>query len=99
MFEIFFESSALEFRLIEGLLEQGSFSEAKSIVHKLKPSFSMVGLTQVGLLMDELERKLNDESQNDYSKSLFRNVSEMYLSQEPLLKEELEKMRSYLIKN
>ena len=99
MFEIFFDSSALEFRLIEGLLEEGSFSEAKSIVHKLKPSFSMVGLTQVGLLMDELERKLNDESQNDYSIALFRNVSEMYFSQEPLLKEELEKMRSYLIKN
>lgn len=95
MFEIFFDSSAIEFRLIEGLLEEGSFSEAKSIVHKLKPSFSMVGLTQVGLLMDELERKLSDESQNDYSISLFKNISEMYLSQEPLLRSELEKMRSY----
>jgi PAS domain S-box-containing protein len=96
MFEIFFDSSAVEFRMIEGLLEDNSMSEAKSIVHKLKPSFSMVGLTQVGLLMDELERKLEDDTQNEYSKALFSNISEMYYNQESLLRSELDKMRSFL---
>ena len=99
MFEIFFESSAVEFRSIDGLLQEQSYSEAKSIVHKLKPSFSMVGLTQVGLLMDELERKLEDESQNKYSIALFSNIADMYFSQESLLRSELEKMRAFLIKN
>ena len=99
MFEIFFESSAVEFRSIDGLLQEQCYSEAKSIVHKLKPSFSMVGLTQVGLLMDELERKLEDESQNKYSIALFSNIADMYFSQESLLRSELEKMRAFLIKN
>ena len=99
MFEIFFESSALEFDQITDYLNSDAYDEARNLVHKLKPSFSMVGLTQVGQMMDDLERMLNNRDQDDESKKLFEQVAAIYQRYEPVLRSDLDKMKTFLTTN
>ncbi len=98
MFEIFFESTAIEFKEIEPYFENNDYGAAKSLVHKLKPSFHMVGLTRIGGLMDELERQLQDPDNNESSRLLFNKIQEMYASAESVLKRDLERMQDFLTK-
>lgn len=98
MFEIFFESTAIEFKEIEPYFENNDYGAAKSLVHKLKPSFHMVGLTRIGGLMDELERQLHDPDNNESSRLLFNKIQEMYASAESVLKRDLERMQDFLTK-
>ena len=98
MFEIFFESTAIEFKEIEPYFANNDYGAAKSLVHKLKPSFHMVGLTRIGGLMDELERQLHDPDNNESSRLLFNKIQEMYASAESVLKRDLERMQDFLTK-
>ena len=98
MFEIFFESTAIEFKEIGPYFANNDYGAAKSLVHKLKPSFHMVGLTKIGGLMDELERQLQDPDNNESSRLLFNTIQEMYASAESVLKRDLERMQEFLTK-
>ncbi len=98
MFEIFFESTAVEFNEIEPYFENNDFGAAKGLVHKLKPSFYMVGLTKIGGLMDELELRLQDSNNNESSRILFNKIKEMFASSESILRKDLERMRAFLTK-
>jgi CheY-like chemotaxis protein len=98
MFEIFFESTAIEFKEIGPYFANNDYGAAKSLVHKLKPSFHMVGLTKIGGLMDELERQLQDPDNNESSRLLFNKIQEMYASAESVLKRDLERMQDFLTK-
>lgn len=95
MFEIFFESTAIEFPDIENYLSEGNTSDAKSLVHKLKPSFHMVGLRQIGDEMQLIENLLEEEKL-DEARPIFDAIRSKVSQSLDLLNEELQRMKSHL---
>ena len=55
MLDIFIESNLPLFRDIERLLATTDFSAAREMVHKVKPSFAMIGLPDLTESMEKLE--------------------------------------------
>lgn len=65
MLELFVQISPPEIMEMKNLLENDSIEDFARLAHKIKPTFSMVGLPQITILMQDLERsaKLGDLKQ------------------------------------
>ena len=65
MFEIFLEEVIQEIALLPTYLEEEDWQALRGATHKIKPSFSMVGLTWLTKLCSELEVKLDRGEKGD----------------------------------
>jgi len=55
MFSIFNDIISDEIKLLTQFTKEGSYDEVRKLAHKIKPTFSMVGLTKFSLLMSKIE--------------------------------------------
>ena len=63
MFELFIRQYDEQIKLLKTLLKTNSYEEAQKIVHKMKPTFSMVGAPDVQKTFQVLEDKLRYKDQ------------------------------------
>jgi CheY-like chemotaxis protein len=92
MFETFLEESILQWDDIWTLWENNNRMGLKEKAHRLKPAFSMVGLTQVETQLKDLERFSFEYSQAKL-KDILTTIDNTIATFAPILENELERLQ------
>lgn len=96
IFEIFIEYSVRDFKQLQVSVENSDWEEIRQLAHKLKPTFSMVGLTKLEEKLLVIEQKASQKISYDI---IIKNLNEVAVTLEnyiPILQSEYDKMREYL---
>lgn len=92
MFELFLNEIVPEINRLNDLCTERNWAEVARLAHKLKPTFSMVGLTELETKMAQIERSASQNSNNElvavYCNDIIKHTNESI----PLLKNELQKL-------
>ena len=92
MFETFLEESLPQWDDIWTLLESDNRMKIKEKAHRLKPAFSMVGLTQVESKLKDLERNIFNYSYPKL-KTILTDIEKIITAFIPILENELERLQ------
>jgi PAS domain S-box-containing protein len=95
LFEVFLECMESDWEEIDHSLSREDWVALKNLVHKVKPNFSMVGLTWLTRMMQELYDRLKQE---DYSSvpATFQLVRQEYDRFMPVVKDEYRRMQQFI---
>lgn len=95
LFEVFLECMEADWEEIDDALSREDWVSLKNLVHKVKPNFSMVGLTWLTRMMQELYDTLKQE---DYSSvpATFQLVRQEYDQFMPVVKAEYRRMQQFV---
>ena len=92
MFDIFLQHSIPEFETLNTLLVVGELQRARKLAHKLKPTFAMVGLTDLEQQMQELENALLSTAPQKDLLAIYHSILKDLTNKKPLLSEDLKRM-------
>ena len=97
LFEIFLKTIREELVKIQALVNARDWEQLKFQVHKLKPNFSMVGLTWISARMQNLENTLttNTSLPPEEVDALFANIAEEVEKFYPIIEAEYDRMKIY----
>lgn len=95
LFEVFLECMESDWTDLQASLKARDWQQLKNLVHKVKPNFSMVGLTAITGEMQDIYDKLK-EGDNEASIPLLESVQAKMDEYMPLVKNELARMREFL---
>ncbi len=96
LFETFLDYTVEEFKPLKDLIQAKDWAATKSLAHKLKPTFSMVGLTQLETKMMAIEHQAIEQPDPQKIATLHREVEEALTVYIPILSEDLEKMKKIM---
>lgn len=96
LFETFLDYTIPEFKPLKELIVAQDWAATKSLAHKLKPTFSMVGLTQLEAKMMAIEHQALEQPDPEKITTLHREVEEALAVYIPILSEDLEKMKKII---
>ncbi len=94
MFDMFLSVIVDEMKIIENICESDNLIAVHKQAHKMKPTFKMVGLTELFSLMEELEKSTDIQQVIKGITQLRSKLSEKL----PILKIESDRMKSELLK-
>lgn len=92
IFEAFLTDSLPRWQGLLSILEREDSIEAASIVHGIKPSFTMAGLTMIRPKVEELEAAIHAENPTPDLIAHYHRISEEVNFMVPILKEEAERL-------
>lgn len=95
LFEVFLECMEPDWEEISDALSREDWGALKNLVHKVKPNFSMVGLTWISHMMQDLYDKLKQE---DYASvpAAFLLMQQEFDRFMPLVKTEYQRMQQFV---
>ncbi len=93
IFDAFLSDSVPRWHSLHGALESGDLKESASIVHGLKPSFTMTGLTHVRPRVEVLEKAIKDEEPTDRLLEMYQSISVQIEELIPILESESERLK------
>lgn len=93
IFDAFLSDSVPRWRSLQGALESGDLKESASIVHGLKPSFTMTGLTHVRPKVEVLEKAIKNDEPTEQLLEMYRNISAEIEELIPVLETESERLK------
>lgn len=93
LFETFLDFTVEEFKPLKGLIEAEDWTSAKALAHKLKPTFSMVGLPSVESKMMEIEHLAMQAGDKQQLLQLHEQVEKAIEEYVPILNTDLDKMK------
>lgn len=94
MFELFLDHSIAQFQTLRPLIENGKWEAVHRTAHKLKPSFPLVGLTQVEKKMLAIEKIASTEPEKSVLINILLEVESVLNEYIPILQSELNRFRS-----
>ncbi|ACT91458.1 Hpt domain-containing protein [Dyadobacter fermentans] len=94
IFDAFLSDSVPRWRALQGALESGDLKESASIVHGLKPSFTMTGLTHVRPKVEVLEKAIKDEQSKEHLLDMYHRISAEIDGLIPILESESERLKT-----
>ena len=95
MFETFLNHALKEFWDLEPLIKDGKWSKMRSLAHKLKPTFAMVGLTDIEEKMYAIE-KVERGKEIPFCMGTVKEVEIALQHQIPIIKKELTRLQEIL---
>lgn len=93
IFDAFLSDSVPRWQSLQGALESGDLKEAASIVHGLKPSFTMTGLTHIRPKVEVLEKAIKDDAPAAQLLEMYRSISVEIEEIIPILESESERLK------
>ena len=96
LFDVFLESTEQDWAQVEQSMRAEDWTQLKNQVHKIKPNFSMVGLTKMTEKMQHIYDKLKDE-EYETAVSLLEDMQTDMDENIPLIESEAQRMRQYLL--
>ena len=93
IFDAFLSDSVPRWQSLQGALESGDLKESASIVHGLKPSFTMTGLTHVRPKVEVLEKAIKNDEPTEQLLKMYRNISAEIEELIPVLETESERLK------
>ena len=98
MFSIFDDIIHDEIKLLNHYLKLNDYDNLRKIAHKIKPTFSMVGLTKASQLLNQIEISIN-QNEELTSIQLMEQFNKEIIPSLDLTKKELERIQSALNNN
>ena len=92
IFEIFIRDTTPELKKIEEHFEEGKFSLAKAVAHKIKPNFQMVGLSGVKEIIETMESAFQEEDLRS-AKSSLEELKSLLSRQIPVVIDQLDHLK------
>ena len=95
MFQTFLEIIDDESLIIRDAIDQGNSNDIKQKLHRIKPTFSMVGLRPISDRIEILEKRMTDQEDIDLKKwyILLEKDIQLYI---PILQMEVKKLEQWL---
>jgi hypothetical protein len=93
IFDAFLSDSMPRWQTLHNTLESNNLKESAAIVHGLKPSFTMAGLTWVRTKVEVLERAIRDNEDHEHLIKLYSDISEDLDYVTPILEQESERLK------
>ncbi|QRR03991.1 Hpt domain-containing protein [Dyadobacter sandarakinus] len=75
IFDAFLSDSYPRWIALENALQTGDMKESASIVHGLKPSFTMTGLTEIRSEVEVLEKAIKEQESDEELMSMYKKIS------------------------
>lgn len=94
MFETFLDYTVKEFPSLRPLIEANDLENGRKLAHKLKPTFAMVGLTDLQQKMLQIEKMAEEQTASAEILSALDFVEEQLKILVPILQSDLKKMQS-----
>jgi PAS domain S-box-containing protein len=95
LFEVFLECMEKDWEEIQQARDAEDWVMLRNLVHKVKPNFSMVGLTWITTMMQNIYEKLKTESPHE-ALPLLVQAERQYDEYIPLVKSEYHRMQMFL---
>jgi len=92
IFEAFLSDSLPRWKSLKSLIENEDVAEAASVVHGIKPSFTMAGLTRIRAKVEELELDIHNEKDTKDLIAHYLEINKDVESIIPILEEEAVKL-------
>lgn len=92
IFEAFLSDSLPRWKSLKTLIENEDIAEAASVVHGIKPSFTMAGLTAIRLKVEALEKDIHEEKDTQDLIAHYERINEDVAYIVPILEEEALKL-------
>lgn len=92
IFDAFLSDSMPRWHSLEAALDEENLEESASIVHGLKPSFTMAGLTTIRPKVDQLERDIKAKVEFEVLRQAYQNISAELLPIIPILENESKRL-------
>jgi len=96
MFEIFIDQLAESLPQLKSAIEGGDRSNTRHLVHKLKPTFTMVGFPRTTTYFEKWERMIDDNLDNQGIQNQWEGVRSDIIGINQLVSQEIERMRLYI---
>ncbi len=96
LFEIFVMTIQEEMGKLEAVAKDNDWEKLKFQVHKIKPNFSMVGLTWITAKMEQLEGHLRKADELHMIPGMLQEISTELNKQFPTIESELQKMQAFV---
>jgi HPt (histidine-containing phosphotransfer) domain-containing protein len=93
IFDAFLSDSVPRWHSLERALLAEDLREAGNIVHGLKPSFTMAGLTWIRPRVEVLEKAIKDKEPNEALMDLYRKISAELNELLPIIEKESERLK------
>jgi hypothetical protein len=93
IFDAFLSDSIPRWQSLQGALQSDDLKEAASIVHGLKPSFTMTGLTHVRPKVEVLEKAIKDHEPAEKLMEMYQHISAEIEELTPILETESERLK------
>lgn len=93
LFETFLDFTVEEFKPLKGFIEAEDWATTKGLAHKLKPTFSMVGLPTIESKMMEIEHLAMQQEDKEKILQLHQEVEQAIEEYVPILNADLDKMK------
>lgn len=93
IFDAFLSDSVPRWRALEQALETEDLKESASIVHGLKPSFTMTGLTWVRPKVEVLEKAIKDNEPSGKLLEMYQQIATEIDGLIPILESESERLK------
>ncbi|WP_353720643.1 Hpt domain-containing protein [Dyadobacter sp. 676] len=93
IFDAFLSDSLPRWHSLQNALEAGDLQESASIVHGLKPSFTMTGLTYLRPKVEELEKAIKNDEPAEKLMEMYRSISAEIDELAPILESESERLK------
>jgi HPt (histidine-containing phosphotransfer) domain-containing protein len=93
IFDAFLSDSVPRWQALHQSLDKEDLKESASIVHGLKPSFTMTGLTWIRPKVELLEKAIKDNNPPDALMTMYKTISEELNSMIPILEQESERLK------
>jgi HPt (histidine-containing phosphotransfer) domain-containing protein len=99
MFDIFLNDSLKDLSKFSPALKATNWELMASLAHKLKPTFAMVGLTQITQYVENLEKSVKQDNPNiQITESLLNRILLEVNRFKPILEQELLQLKSSVAK-
>jgi len=96
MFDTFLEYTVAEFPNLKVAIDTGEMEEIRKAAHKIKPTFAMVGLTQLRDKLAQVESLASANSDIELIKSIQVNIEQKLNHFIPILETDLRQMELFL---
>jgi len=92
IFDAFLTDSLPRWHSLKTAIDNEDLTEAASIIHGLKPSFTMAGLTWLRPKVEDLEKAIKGRENTAFLQSSYQHLSEQLNPVLPILKIESERL-------
>lgn len=96
MFETFCLDTIPNVEQLKQMIEEEDYTSARAMAHRLKPNFSMVGLTQLEQKMGLLEKACDERAKSEKIRQILTEINQSLADFLPLIQSELEKMNAII---
>lgn len=95
IFDAFLSDSLPRWESLKFAIDNEDLSQSASIIHGLKPSFTMAGITWLRPRIEEFERAVKDKADITILQNFYSEISEELYKITPILETESERLGKY----